>query len=79
MQNYGVTFPIMAKSDVNGSNANEVFKFLKKEQKGVFGTEMIKWNFTKFLVNKQGKVIERYGSTTKPLSIAPTIEKLLAE
>ncbi|PWZ00480.1 putative GPX2-glutathione peroxidase [Testicularia cyperi] len=76
-RNYGVTFPIMAKSDVNGANTNEVFQFLKKEQKGIFGTEMIKWNFTKFLVDKDGKVIERFGSNTKPSAIEPQIEKLL--
>ncbi|SPO44228.1 probable GPX2 - glutathione peroxidase [Moesziomyces antarcticus] len=78
-RNYGVTFPMMAKSDVNGSNTNEVFQFLKKEKSGILGTEMIKWNFTKFLVDKNGKVIERYGSNTKPSAIAPTIEKLLAQ
>ncbi|SNX83084.1 probable GPX2 - glutathione peroxidase [Melanopsichium pennsylvanicum] len=78
-RNYGVTFPMMAKSDVNGSNTNEVFQFLKKQKSGILGTEMIKWNFTKFLVDKQGNVIERYGSNTKPSSIAPVIEKLLAQ
>ncbi|PWN52851.1 glutathione peroxidase [Violaceomyces palustris] len=77
VKNYGVTFPMMAKSDVNGSNANEVFTFLKKQKAGIFGTEMIKWNFTKFLIDKEGKVIERYGSSTKPKDIAPAIEKLL--
>lgn len=67
----------MAKSDVNGSNTNEVFKFLKSEKSGLLGTQGIKWNFTKFLVNKEGKVVERYAPTAKPNSIAPKIEELL--
>lgn len=67
----------MAKSDVNGAKTNEVFKFLKHEKPGILGTEGIKWNFTKFLVNKQGKVVERYSPTTKPDTIAADIEKLL--
>jgi glutathione peroxidase-family protein len=68
---------ILAKSDVNGSNTNEVFKFLKSKKSGVLGTTSIKWNFTKFLVDKQGNVVERYSSTAKPNSIAPKIEELL--
>ncbi|KAN0061579.1 Glutathione peroxidase 2 [Thecaphora frezii] len=78
-RNYGVTFPIMAKSDVNGSQTNEVFAFLKSAKKGILGTEMIKWNFTKFLVDRQGNVVERYGSNTKPSAIAADIEKLLKQ
>mgnify|MGYP002714396199 CR=1 FL=1 len=69
MVNYGVSFPIMAKSDVNGANANEVFKFLKHEKPGMLGIEAIKWNFTKFLVDKEGNVVSRYSPTTKPESI----------
>ncbi|WFD43999.1 glutathione peroxidase [Malassezia psittaci] len=77
--NYGVSFPIMAKSDVNGAKANEVFKFLKHEKPGMLGLEGIKWNFTKFLVDKHGKVVERYSPTTKPDSIAKDVEKLLKQ
>ena len=77
MVNYGVSVPIMAKSDVNGANANEVFKFLKHEKPGMLGLEAIKWNFTKFLVDKEGNVVSRYSPTTKPESIAADIEKLL--
>ncbi|CEH19454.1 glutathione peroxidase [Ceraceosorus bombacis] len=78
VKNYGVSFDIMAKSDVNGANTNEVFKYLKSEKSGLLGTQGIKWNFTKFLINKEGKVVERYSPTAKPSSIAPQIEKLLA-
>ena len=67
----------MAKSDVNGGNTNEVFKFLKSEKSGLLGTQGIKWNFTKFLVNKEGAVVERYAPTAKPSGIAPKIEQLL--
>lgn len=75
--NYGVSFPIMAKSDVNGANTNEVFQFLKQAKPGFLGTTAIKWNFTKFLVNRQGEVVERYSPTTSPDHIASAIEKLL--
>lgn len=67
----------MAKSDVNGAKTNDVFKFLKSEKPGLLGTQGIKWNFTKFLVGKDGKVVERYAPTVKPSSIAPKIEELL--
>ena len=75
--NFGVTFPIMKKIDVNGEEAAPLFKHLKKEAKGVLGSEKIKWNFTKFLVSKEGKVIMRYASVTKPEKIARDIEKYL--
>ncbi|WFD20167.1 glutathione peroxidase [Malassezia caprae] len=75
--NYGVTFPIMAKSDVNGANTNEVFQLLKQSKPGFLGTTAIKWNFTKFLVNRQGEVVERFSPTTSPDHIASAIEKLL--
>lgn len=75
--NYGVTFPIMKKVDVNGDKADPVYKYLKSQKSGLLGLTRIKWNFEKFLIDKQGKVVQRYGSTTKPSSIAPTIEKLL--
>lgn len=77
VKNYGVSFPIMSKSDVNGAQTNEVFKWLKHEKPGMLGLEGIKWNFTKFLVDREGKVVERYSPTTKPESIAKDIEKLL--
>lgn len=74
---FGVRFPIMAKVDVNGDQAIPLFNFLKKEAKGVLGTEAIKWNFTKFLVDRQGKVIDRFGSIDKPEALEKHIEKLL--
>ena len=75
--NYGVTFPMFAKVDVNGDSAAPLYKFLKKEKPGLMGSEAIKWNFTKFLVDRDGKVVERYAPNTEPAAIAPDIEKLL--
>lgn len=75
--NFGVTFPIMDKVDVNGSDTAPVFDFLKTSAPGILGIEAIKWNFTKFLVGKDGKVIDRYAPTTKPQDIAKDIEKSL--
>jgi glutathione peroxidase len=75
--NYGVNFPLSEKVDVNGSNAHPVYKFLTKEAKGVLGTEAIKWNFTKFLVGKNGAVYKRYAPTTAPKDLAEDIESLL--
>jgi glutathione peroxidase len=74
--NYGVTFPIFAKVDVNGEHEDPLFTFLKKQQKGLLGSR-IKWNFTKFLVDKQGNVVDRYASTTEPEKIEDDIVKLL--
>ncbi|MDR6850114.1 glutathione peroxidase [Sphingomonas sp. BE137] len=74
---YDVTFPVFAKIDVNGTNADPLFVALKKQAPGILGTEGIKWNFTKFLVGKDGQVVERYAPTTKPEAIAADIEKLL--
>jgi glutathione peroxidase len=74
---FGVKFPILAKVDVNGDDAAPVFTFLKKEKKGILGTEGIKWNFTKFLVSKDGEVIKRYGSVDKPESMHADIEAAL--
>jgi|TARA_B110000967_G_scaffold18426_1_gene17327 glutathione peroxidase len=74
--NHGVTFQLTEKINVNGSNAHPIFKYLKKE-KGIPFLSAIKWNFTKFLVNKEGKVIERYAPTTVPSKIAGDIEKVL--
>jgi glutathione peroxidase len=74
---YDVTFPVFAKVDVNGSGADPLFAALKKQAPGFLGTEAIKWNFTKFLVGKDGKVVERYAPTTRPEDIKADIEKLL--
>ncbi|KQQ33724.1 glutathione peroxidase [Duganella sp. Leaf126] len=78
-KNYGVTFPLFAKIDVNGAQAHPLFAKLKHDAPGVLGTERIKWNFTKFLVRKDGTVFARYAPTTKPESIVADIEKLLLE
>ncbi|WP_055069976.1 glutathione peroxidase [Clostridium massiliamazoniense] len=74
--NYGVSFSMFEKIDVNGENTHPIYKYLKKEAKGVMG-EKIKWNFTKFLVDSKGNVIKRYGSMIKPEKIKSDIEKLL--
>ena len=76
--NYGVSFPVMAKVDVNGKAAAPVYQFLKESCPGILGTEAIKWNFTKFLVGKDGKVIERYAPTVKPEELNKEIEKVLS-
>ncbi|WP_137935740.1 glutathione peroxidase [Chitinivorax sp. B] len=75
--NYGVSFPMFAKIDVNGENAHPLYQFLKSSAPGIFGLEGIKWNFTKFLVDRSGKVVDRFAPTTKPEDIAGDIEKLL--
>lgn len=75
--NYGVTFPMFAKVDVNGGEAHPLFAWLRTEAKGALGTTKIKWNFTKFLVGRDGTVIKRFGSTTKPDDLAGDIEKAL--
>lgn len=76
--NYGVTFTMFEKIEVNGENAHPIYKYLKEEKKSLLGKE-IKWNFTKFLVDTEGQVIKRYSPTTKPLSMEKDIEKLLAK
>ncbi len=75
--NYGVTFPMFAKIDVNGEGAAPLYKYLKKEKPGLLGSEAIKWNFTKFLVDRKGKVVERYAPNVEPETITGDIEKLL--
>jgi glutathione peroxidase len=75
--NYGVSFPMMAKIEVNGGGAHPLYKWLTKEAPGFLGTQGIKWNFTKFLVDPEGNVVKRYGSTTKPEDITADIEALL--
>ncbi|MBY0540922.1 MAG: glutathione peroxidase [Campylobacterales bacterium] len=74
---YEVKFDMFAKIDVNGDNEAPIYKFLKSNQKGILGTEAIKWNFTKFLVDKDGNIINRYASTTTPEAIENDIKKLL--
>jgi len=78
-KNYGVSFPMFAKVDVNGDNAHPLWQHLKAEAPGVLGTEGIKWNFTKFLIGRDGKVVQRYAPTTKPEEIADDIERLLGQ
>ncbi len=75
--NFGVTFPLFTKIDVNGKHTHPLYAYLKKKAPGVLGTEAIKWNFTKFLIDRQGNVITRYASSTKPEKITKDIEKLL--
>lgn len=72
--NYKISFPVLAKIDVNGSDAAPVYNFLKESAPGILGTEAIKWNFTKFLIGKDGKVINRYAPNTKPEDIKQDIE-----
>jgi len=67
----------MAKSDVNGDNTNEVYQYLKSQKSGLFGLTRIKWNFEKFLIDKEGKVVNRWASTTGPDAIDPEVAKLL--
>ncbi|PVM92889.1 glutathione peroxidase [Caulobacter endophyticus] len=74
---YDVTFPMMAKIDVNGPSTHPLYAYLKKQQKGVLGTEGIKWNFTKFLIDRDGKVVERFAPTTKPEELQAAVEALL--
>jgi len=77
--NFNVTFPMFSKIDVNGDNTHPLYKYLKSNAKGTLGTQDIKWNFAKFLVNKNGVVQDRIGTQTTPESMTEQIEKLLAE
>jgi glutathione peroxidase len=74
---FGVKFPLFEKVDVNGNNAHPLFQYLTKAAPGLFGTETVKWNFTKFLVDRNGKVVERYASMAKPEDLDKAIQKLL--
>jgi glutathione peroxidase len=74
---YDVTFPVLAKIDVNGPSAHPLYAYLKHEQKGLLGTEAIKWNFTKFLIGRDGEVVERFAPTTKPEDLKLAVEALL--
>jgi glutathione peroxidase len=75
--NFGVTFPLMAKVDVNGDDASPLFDWMKSEAKGLMGSTSIKWNFTKFLIDREGNVVKRYGPQDTPASIAKDIAKLM--
>ncbi len=75
--NYGVSFPMFSKVEVNGPGAHPLYQFLKGEKPGLLGTEAIKWNFTKFLVNREGQVIKRYAPTDTPEKIKSDILKLI--
>lgn len=75
---FGVSFPLFQKIEVNGSNAHPLYQYLTKAAPGIFGTEGIKWNFTKFLVDRNGKVVKRYPPTTKPEDLAKDIQALLS-
>ncbi|KAI5840476.1 putative peroxiredoxin HYR1 [Morchella snyderi] len=77
--NYGVKFPILGKIDVNGDKASPVYEYLKSQKAGLMGLKMIKWNYEKFLIGRDGKVVERWASTTKPEALATAIEKELAK
>ena len=77
-RNYGVNFPMFAKVDVKGPEAHAIFRFLTREAKGVLGSQNIKWNFTKFLVGRNGEVLGRYAPTTKPEAKEADSEKALA-
>jgi len=76
--NYGVSFPMMAKIDVNGGDAHPLYQWLAQEAPGLLGTKAIKWNFTKFLIGKDGNVLKRYAPTDTPASLAKDIEAALA-
>ena len=76
--NYGVSFPMMGKIDVNGPAAHPLYKWLSAEAPGLLGSKAIKWNFTKFLVGKDGQVIKRYAPTDKPADLAKDVEAALA-
>jgi len=78
-KNYGVSFPLFAKIDVNGDQADPLYQYLKKEAPGLLGSKAIKWNFTKFLVRRDGTVFKRYAPQTRPEEMISDIETLLAE
>lgn len=74
---YGVSFPMFAKIDVNGANAHPLYRFLRMQKRGIFGTGRIKWNFTKFLTDRAGKIVGRFAPTTKPENLERRIRRLL--
>jgi glutathione peroxidase len=77
-RNYGVTFPLFARIEVNGPQAHPLYRFLKKRKRGLFGSERIKWNFTKFLVDREGNVVARYAPSSQPKALTAAVEALLA-
>jgi glutathione peroxidase len=77
-KNYGVTFPLFAKIDVNGKNAHPLYQYLKHQAPGLLGSEAIKWNFTKFLIRKDGRVYKRYAPQTTPAELISDIQSLLS-
>lgn len=77
--NYGVSFDMFSKIDVNGENESPLYTYLKKQSPGIFGTEAIKWNFTKFLIDKQGNIVKRYGSSTTPKEIEKDVKELISK
>ncbi|HWE87751.1 MAG TPA: glutathione peroxidase [Terracidiphilus sp.] len=76
-RNYGVTFPVFAKIDVNGPSADPVFRLLKRARRGLLGLGRIQWNFTKFLVDREGRIVSRHAPSTDPLKLRSRIERLL--
>jgi glutathione peroxidase len=76
-KHYGVSFPLFEKIDVNGDAAHPLYRWLKSSAKGLLGSEAIKWNFTKFLVDRQGNVVDRFAPTTKPEDLKSNVEALL--
>jgi glutathione peroxidase len=77
--NYKVSFPMFAKVDVNGANADPLYQYLKKEAKGALGSQAVKWNFTKFLVDRKGNVIKRFAPQSEPKKLTADIEELLKQ
>ena len=77
-RNYGVTFPLFDKIDVNGDQTHPLFRWLKSEARGALGSSRIKWNFTKFLVGRDGAVLDRFGSSTEPAALTGAIEEALS-
>ena len=78
-RNYGVSFPVFAKIEVNGSSAHPLYRFLKQSRPGLFGSRRIKWNFTKFLIDRTGRVVDRFAPATKLQEITARVEQLLNE
>ncbi len=76
-RNYGVTFPMFAKIDVKGDHAHPLYRYLTDAAPGILGLKAIKWNFTKFLIDREGRIVKRYAPSTKPDEIAADIDKLL--
>lgn len=76
-RNYGVSFPLFAKIDVNGPHAHPLYQFLKRAKTGILGSEKIKWNFTKFLIDREGRVVRRFAPSARPAGLAAAVDRLL--